>query len=49
MREVIREMRDKKVGYCFVTDAKEPDPWKGLPSYWEAEAEAVRQVNAGER
>jgi hypothetical protein len=34
------------VGYCYITDGKEPNPWIRLPRYWEAEVEAVQQVNA---
>ena len=31
MKRVVLEMRDNKIGYCFITDAEDPDPW-GLHS-----------------
>jgi hypothetical protein len=40
-------MREKKIGYCFITDAQEPNPWGGLPPYWEAEVEAMQRANGG--
>jgi hypothetical protein len=46
MRKAVREMRDNNIGYCFVTDADEPNPWGRLPTYWDAELDAVRQANA---
>jgi serine/threonine protein kinase len=43
MKGIVREVREHNIGYCFITDADEPDPWDRLPRYWEAEVEAVRQ------
>jgi serine/threonine protein kinase len=43
MQGIVREMRDKRVGYCYVTDADMPNPWERLPRYWDAEVEAVRR------
>jgi serine/threonine protein kinase len=48
MREYIGEMPGKRFGYCYITDATGPNPWGGLPSYWEAEVAAVRRVNEGQ-
>jgi serine/threonine protein kinase len=45
MSRSMAQMRDKRIGYCFITDADEPNPWGRLPSYWEAEVEAVKQAN----
>jgi hypothetical protein len=45
MQEYVHQMADKKIGFCYITDAKEPNPWNRLPAYWEAEVEAVLQVN----
>jgi hypothetical protein len=45
MKRYVREMPDKKFGYCYITDATGPNPWNRLPSYWEAEVAAVRRVN----
>jgi hypothetical protein len=47
MRQVLREMRDRKIGYGFVTDADGANPWGRLPGYWDEEAAAVQQANAG--
>jgi hypothetical protein len=41
MKKYVFEMADKKIGYCYIADAKEPNPWNRLPSYWETEVEAV--------
>jgi serine/threonine protein kinase len=45
MKTILREMHDKRIGYCFITDGQMPNPWGRLPSYWDAEAEAVQQAN----
>jgi hypothetical protein len=46
MKHYVRELAAKGVGYCYITDGHEPNPWGRLPSYWQEEVEAVRQVNA---
>jgi hypothetical protein len=46
MKHYVRAMVGKGVGYCYITDGQEPNPWNRLPRYWEAELEAVKQVNA---
>jgi hypothetical protein len=46
MKEAVRAMAAKRVGYCYITDGNEPNPWNRLPGYWDAEVEAVQQVNA---
>jgi serine/threonine protein kinase len=46
MRQVVLEIRACNIGYCYITDAVEGNPWGRLPRYWEAEVEAVRQANA---
>jgi serine/threonine protein kinase len=45
MRRAILQMRASHIGYCFITDADEPNPWGRLPQYWEAEVEAVQEAN----
>jgi serine/threonine protein kinase len=45
MRARILEMGDKRIGYCYVTEGKEPNPWDRLPRYWEREGAAVQEVN----
>jgi serine/threonine protein kinase len=45
MRKYVLQMAEKRVGYCYITDGREPNPWRGLPRYWDAEATAVQRVN----
>lgn len=45
MKESIRLAARWKVGYVFLTDDVGPNPYDRLPSYWDAEVAAVRQVN----
>jgi serine/threonine protein kinase len=46
MKRFVYDMLAKRVGYCYLTDGKQPNPWIRLPRYWEAEVEAVQQVNS---
>jgi hypothetical protein len=46
MEKTLLDVRDKKIGYCFVTDGEAPNPWGRLPAYWDAEVQAVIRVNA---
>jgi hypothetical protein len=46
MKEDLRQMRPKRLGYCYITDGKQPNPWGGLPSYWGEEVESVQQFGA---
>jgi hypothetical protein len=46
MENYLLEMRDNRIGYCFITDAKLPNPWSRLPHYWEGEVRAAQQINA---
>jgi hypothetical protein len=41
----VRSMRAKRIGYCYITDLKEPNPWERLPMYWDEEVAAVRQAD----
>jgi hypothetical protein len=45
MKQSIRRAAPLKVGDVFLTDDVGPNPYDRLPSYWDAEVEAVRQVN----
>jgi hypothetical protein len=45
MRACVRTAAEKKVGYCYVTDAEGANPWDRLPRYWEEEVAAVREAN----
>jgi hypothetical protein len=49
MEQSIRRAAQWKVGYVFVTDDVGPNPYDRLPSYWDAEVEAVRRVNHATR
>jgi hypothetical protein len=46
MRGHLLEMQENRIGYCFITDGKLPNPWGQLPRYWEHEVRAVQQLNA---
>ncbi len=39
MRALIKDAILKRIGYLYITDAKPPNQWNALPSYWEAEVE----------
>jgi hypothetical protein len=45
MRECLQVAVEKKVGYCYVTDAEGANPWERLPGYWDEELAAVREAN----
>lgn len=45
MSAVIEGAILKRVGYIYVTDGTPPLPWSKLPSYWEAEVDAVSRVH----
>jgi Spherulation-specific family 4 len=47
MRDRVQLAAARGFGLIYVTDARLPNPWDRLPSYWDDEVEAVRQVNAG--
>jgi hypothetical protein len=48
MKVILRQMADQRIGYCYVTDASEPNPWDRLPVYWEAEVQEVQSLNVRE-
>jgi hypothetical protein len=45
MKRSLRRAAELKVGYVFITDDVGPNPYDRLPSYWDAEVKAVRQLN----
>ena len=45
MRQSLRRAAQLKIGNVFITDDVVPNPYDRLPSYWDAEVEAVRQLN----
>jgi hypothetical protein len=45
MKRAVRRAAELKVGCIFVTDDVGPNPYDRLPTYWDAEVEAVRRVN----
>jgi hypothetical protein len=44
MRSMVKEAIIKGIGYLYITDGKLPNPWAQLPAYWDAEVEAVMQL-----
>ena len=49
MQKLITAAGERRIGYCYVTDAAGNNPWNRLPSYWEAEVKAVKQSSAALR
>ncbi len=49
MNRSLQRAAQLKIGYVFVTDDVLPNPYDRLPSYWDAEVEAVRQINQAAR
>ena len=45
MKLSLRRAAQLKVGYVFLTDDVGPNPYDRLPSYWDAEVEAIRRIN----
>jgi hypothetical protein len=45
MKRVLRRAIQARVGYVYVTDDVGPNPYDRLPSYWDAEVEAIRIAN----
>ena len=45
MKQALRRAVQLHVGYVYITDDQGPNPYDRLPSYWDAEVEAVRQAN----
>src|SRR5262249_42620107 len=46
MKQYLSDMVAKRMGYCYITDGKEPNPWNRLPGYWETEVQVVQKINA---
>ena len=42
----LRAAEARNVGWVYVTDDAEPNPWDRLPDYWEAEVAEVGRLNA---
>jgi Spherulation-specific family 4 len=45
MKQALRRAAQLRIGYVYITDDQGPNPYDRLPSYWEAEVEAVRRAN----
>lgn len=45
MKVYVGDAAGKGIGYLYVTDGSGENPWADLPSYWDAEVEAVHRVN----
>jgi hypothetical protein len=45
MRELVQELLRNRVGYIYLTDSTQPNPWERLPVWWAAEVAAVRAAN----
>jgi hypothetical protein len=49
MAEYVERAARQGMGYFYVTDAMGANPWDRLPAYWQAEVDAVREVNASKK
>jgi hypothetical protein len=49
MQKLIAAAGERKIGYCYVTDAGGNNPWNRLPKYWEEEVKAVNRSSAASR
>src|SRR5262249_4582707 len=45
MRRAVRRAAESKIGYVYVTDDVNPNPYDRLPSYWDALVDAVSKLN----
>ncbi|HEV3344359.1 MAG TPA: spherulation-specific family 4 protein [Pirellulales bacterium] len=45
MRERLRHAADLNIGYFYATDDNGANPWDRLPTYWDDEVAAVRELN----
>jgi hypothetical protein len=45
MRAMVKEAIVKRIGYLYVSDLSPPNRWQRLPTYWEAEVEAVSRLH----
>jgi hypothetical protein len=44
MKQAIQSAVEKKIGYCYVTDAEGANPWSRLPKYWDEEVAAANRA-----
>jgi hypothetical protein len=44
MCTAVKDAIIKRIGYLYISDAKPPNQWGKLPSYWQEEVEAVSRV-----
>ena len=46
MKEHLKLAVSRNAGMVFITDAKMPNPWDRLPTYWPEEVQAIKELNA---
>jgi hypothetical protein len=44
MRAFVRDAIVKRIGYIYISDAKQPNPWGRLPVYWQDEVDAIARL-----
>lgn len=47
MRQRLQKIVAEGIGWVYITDDTGNNPWDRLPTYWEAEVDAVRALNEG--
>jgi hypothetical protein len=45
MRERLRRAAELRLDYFYATDDNGTNPWDRLPTYWDEEVAAVRELN----
>lgn len=45
MKEHLKLALSRHAGMVFITDAKMPNPWDRLPTYWREEVQAIKEMN----
>jgi hypothetical protein len=45
MRQLAQQVIANKIGYLYVTDGKQPNPWDRLPFWWDGELTVLGEAN----
>lgn len=46
MQKHIRQAKERRLGWIYVTDDSGNNPWDRLPSYWDEEVKAIQELNS---
>ena len=45
MRRFVADAARNKIGFLYITDGAQPNPWNRLPRWWDEELNAVAEAN----